>query len=334
VSAGGTLTIAAPTAVSGTITVGSKTALRLMAGGSLNGTATIGGTGTMPWVGGSLSGNVTVSASGGVPISGTDHKVIANVNGGSTTSSVTLKSHVTIASGTSANADYVDLGSSKLTLASSTTVGNYSVLYGGTLVNTGSLTINPGSTGLVNRAGPVTNRGTVTVSSGTFQVGDSYHQTAGTTNLASGAKLSNLFTSRTISIDGGVLSGSGRVDEGVTINGGTVKPGGSGTGTLHITGTYTQGAKATLAIDLAAKTRDKLAVGGAVTLKGTLTAHNVGSYHPAGGTKFTVLSAASIAYGLTCSFTSGTGSASGHWAVSHTATGVVVTWRAGARTHC
>jgi hypothetical protein len=334
VSAGGTLTIAAPTSVSGTITVGSNTALRLVAGGSLDGTATIGGTGTLPWTGGALSGNVTVTASGGVPISGADHKVIANVGGGATRSSVTIKSHVSIASGTSTVPDYVDLGASTLTLTSSTTVGNHVVLYGGTLVNTGSLTVKPGSTGLVNRAGPVTNRGTVTVSSGTFQVGDSYHQTAGTTNLASGAKLTNLYTSRSITIDGGVLSGTGRVDEGVVNNAGTVKPAGSGTGTLHITGTYTQGAKATLALDLAAKTRDRLAVGGAVTLKGKLTAHNVGSYRPARGVKYTMLTAASVVYGLTCAITSGTGSASGHWAVSHTATGVALTWKAGAHTRC
>jgi hypothetical protein len=334
VGAGGTLTIAAPTAVSGTITVGTGTRLKLAVGGSLNGTATVAGSGSLPWVGGSLSGSLTVTATGGVPISGPDHKAIQNVGGGSTPSTVTIKSKVSIAAGTSAQLDYLDLGYSVLRLAGSTTVQNYSEIYGGTLINTGSLVINPGATGLVNRAGPVTNRGTVTVSSGTFQVGDNYHQSSGVTNLAGGAKLTNLYTSRTITIDGGVLEGTGTVNEGVLNNAGSVKPAGTGIGTLRIAGTYTQGAKATLSIDLGAKSRDRLSVGGAVIVKGRLTAHNVGTYHPALGVKYTVLTGTSLGYGITCAVTSGTGSASGHWAVSHTSTAVLLTWRSGAHRTC
>ena len=74
---GGTLAVAAPMAVSGTITVARGTKLELRTGGSLNGTATIGGAGSLHWTGGSVSGHITVSASGG----NSDHRRRPEVRG-------------------------------------------------------------------------------------------------------------------------------------------------------------------------------------------------------------------------------------------------------------
>ncbi|HKC28127.1 MAG TPA: hypothetical protein VKB75_08965, partial [Jatrophihabitans sp.] len=105
-------------------------------------------------------------------------------------------------------------------------------------------------------------------------------------------------------------------------------------GTLHISGSYTQGGKATLALDLAGKTRDLLAVKGAVTLRGKVTAHNVGSYNPPLGTKYRVVSGASFTGGPACTVTSGGGSASRHWVASHTSSGLFLTWRNGRHTVC
>ena len=335
VSSGGTLTVAAPLAVSGTNTITSATTVQLATSGALNGTATLAGAGKLNWTGGSTSGNVTVTATGGTSITGADQKYVSNINGGSTPSKLTLKSKTTVAAGTSAHHNTINLGQSTLTLASTTSTANFDDIYAGTLVNTGSLTVNPGSGGTVSRTGgPLSNRGTVTVRTGTLLNTAGYTQYSGVTNLASGTKLTDVYLSRAIAIKGGVLEGTGTVNEGVTQTGGSVRPGGSGTGTLHIAGVYSEGAQAALAIDLSSTARDRLAVAGAVTLKGHLSARNLGSYAPHLGVKYTVLTGSSLVYGLTCMVTSGHNAALGHWAPSHTSTGVVLTWKAGADTHC
>ncbi|HZC71986.1 MAG TPA: hypothetical protein VE442_14940 [Jatrophihabitans sp.] len=336
VSGGGTLAVAAPTAVSGTITVGGGTTLALQpTHGSLDGTATIAGAGSMDWTGGRVTGNVTVSVGGGMAIGGPDGKYVSNVGGGSTPSKLTLTTPVSIAAGTSALHDYVSIeGNSTLTLGKHTTVGNYTEIYSGKLVNAGSLEIQPGASGTVLRSGPLTNRGTVTIDSGTFKVNDDYTQTAGATHVDAGTHLDLFSVSRTLTLGGGVLDGAGTVGASVSNTGGSVEPAGTGTGTLHISGAYSQGKQGVLALTLGAHGHDLLAVAGAVTLHGKLTAHDAGSYHPHAGTKVKVLSAPAVTYLLTCATTSGTGSTSGHWAPTHTSTGVSLTWREGAHTHC
>jgi filamentous hemagglutinin len=336
VSGGGTLTVATPMAVSGTVTIGSGTKLALQTHGSLNGTATINGAGSLPWTGGSFSGKVTVTATGGTAISGTDQKYVSNVNGGSTTSTLSLKSKTSVAAGTSATHNVINLGQSTLSLDSTTSVATFVDVYAGTLVNTGSLTVNPGSGGAVHRtgSGPFTNRGTVGLKSGRFVVTGVYTQTAGVTDVAAGASFERDAVSHPITIGGGALQGAGTIGAGVVNNAGTVKPAGSGTGTLHISGTYTQGAKGTLALDLAGNSRDLVAVKGAVTMHGKVTAHNVGSYNPALGTRFRVLSGASFTGGPSCAITSGGGSGGRHWEASDTSTGLILIWRNGRHTSC
>ena len=311
-SGGGKLAVADPTTVSGPITVGTDTKLGLQPSGSMDGTATIGGAGSLPWTGGTFSGNVTVTAGGGVAVSGPNTKALANVGGGSAPSRLTLKSPTTIAAGTSAHHDLVDLGSSKLTLESRTSAGNNVDLSHGKLVNMGSLTVHPG----------------------TVQVTGDLSQTAGLTNVLAGADLNLQTTSRAILLGGGVLEGAGTIGGGVTNTGGTVKPAGTKTGTLHLSGAYTQGTKGTLALDLAASSRDLLAVGGAASLRGRLAAHDVGSYTPAIGTRVRSLTSTSLTDALGCATTSGSGANSGHWAPSHDTASLYLTWRAGAHTVC
>jgi hypothetical protein len=336
VGSGGTLAVAAPLAVSSTTTIGTGTSLLLENGGALNGTATLAGAGKLHWTGGSVSGNVTVTATGGTSVTGADQKYLSNIGGGSTPSKLTLKSTASMVAGTSAQHNVLNLGQSTLTLASSTTLANFDEIYAGTLVNSGSLSVDPGSGGTVNRSGsgPLNNHGTLTVRTGTLTVGGAYNQYSGVTNVAKGAYLALAFVSRSIAMSGGVLEGSGTINAGVTQTGGTVRPAGSGTGTLHIAGGYAEGAHGTLAIDLASTVRDRLAVGGAVSLKGHLTARNLGTYAPHTGVKYTVLTAQSLVYAVTCMITSGHNAATGHWAVGHTSTAVALTWRSGADTHC
>jgi hypothetical protein len=141
VTGGGHLAVDSPTAASGTITIGLHTRLGLGSHGSLDGTATLAGTGALTWTGGSISGNVTVSTSGGVAISGTDTKTVANIGGGSTPSKLTLRAPTTIAAGTSKAHDFVVVGSSVLTLASSTSAGAFTDFDNGTVANRGTLSL-------------------------------------------------------------------------------------------------------------------------------------------------------------------------------------------------
>jgi hypothetical protein len=336
INGGGTVAITAPTAVGGTITVAHGTKLALQTGGSLNGTATLSGPGALQWTGGSVSGQVTVSIAGGTAITGTDQKYVSNVNGGSTPSTVTLSSKTTFGAGTKAKTNELNVGQSRLTLASSTSLANFTEIYAGTVLNTGALTVDPGSSGAATRSGsgPLTNRGTLTVKRGKFAINGDFIQAAGTTTVAAGAQLALLFVTRSVTMSGGVLQGAGTIDAGVANNAGTVKPAGTSTGTLHISGAYTQGTKGTLAVDLAAKSRDLLAVTGTVTLHGKLVAHDLGSYAPRVGAKYRVLSGSSVTGSVACGITSGGGSTRGHWATSPAADALSVIWRTGRHTTC
>lgn len=144
VAGGGRLAVGAPTTVSGTVTIAAHTRLLLGTHGTLAGTATLGGLGGMTWTGGSISGNVTVATSAGVTISGSAVKTIANVGGGSTPSVLRLTVPTTIAAGTSTAHDVVNVGSSVLVLASSTSAGTYTEFDNGQVVNRGTFLLHLG----------------------------------------------------------------------------------------------------------------------------------------------------------------------------------------------
>ena len=90
--------------------------------------------------------------------------------------------------------------------------------------------------------------GTVSVASGqTFVFANTYAQSAGVTEIASGGTLQAAPT-----LTGGVLRGGGQVSGNVTNTSGTVRPG-SSPGTLTVAGAYTQGAAGTLEVDVTAQ---------------------------------------------------------------------------------
>ena len=98
---------------------------------------------------------------------------------------------------------------------------------------------------------------------------------------------------QTLTLTGGTLSGSGTVAAtgGVINNGGTVAPGtASALGSLSIQGNYTQTGTGTLSIRLGPTSSDKLAVGGAASLNGTLQLSSAGGPLTL-GTTYSVLSA-------------------------------------------
>jgi filamentous hemagglutinin family protein len=137
-------------------------------------------------------------------------------------------------------------------------------------------------------AGGTLNLGTGGVELSTFQVGAPVTLTGGTLGINSGAALSV----SNLSINGGMLHGTGTIIGNVNNVAGTVAPGMSA-GVLTINGNYMQGSGGTLAVELggtAAGTQyDRLVVTGNSTLGGTLSATLVNGFVPANAEAFTIV---------------------------------------------
>jgi hypothetical protein len=163
------------------------------------------------------------------------------------------------------------------------------------------ITVN-GPDGRLLKEGPgtTTNSGRVVVAGGTVAIGagqtfgvtNGISQSGGLTSIASGGVLQGSAT-----LTGGILRGSGQVSGTVTNTSGTVEPG-SSPGTLTVTGNYSQGPGGTLRTEIAGTTPgtqfDRLSVGGAATVNGTLAIANAPAFDPAVADTFEVLSAGSV----------------------------------------
>jgi len=141
-------------------------------------------------------------------------------------------------------------------------------------------------------AGHLENAGTIDVRAGSIgKPGDAgtIAQSGGTTHVAAGATLD-----LPLSMSGGSLSGAGTV-RGVTNSGGTVAPG-DPTGTLTVSGDYTQGAGGTFEARLAgaaAGAYGQLAVAGAAALAGAVKIVRAPEFSPALADTFKVLQSGS-----------------------------------------
>jgi hypothetical protein len=149
-----------------------------------------------------------------------------------------------------------------------------------------------GRTITIAAANGVTHQGTLEVLAGaTLAVTSSpLTQIAGTTRLDGGT----LTVALGLDLAGGTLTGVGTITGSVG-NAAACLPG-SPTGTLTITGGYTQTAAGRLAVDLggtAPGSFDGLAIGGAATLAGTLDLQIVGGYMPIVNDAFAILGYAS-----------------------------------------
>ena len=103
-----------------------------------------------------------------------------------------------------------------------------------------------------------------------------YVQTGGETNL------DNVMIVGPVSIEGGVLSGSGIIVGSLTNNGGYIAPGHSA-GTISVAGDFTQGPKGTLVVETAGGEEnqfDRLQVTGAANLGGNLDVRTINGYVP------------------------------------------------------
>jgi len=109
-----------------------------------------------------------------------------------------------------------------------------------------------------------------------------------------------LIAAGSIKVDGGSVFGNGGKLSANVVSGGTITPADSSTatGSLSVTGNYTQGSKGALDINLAATTQfNTLNVTGKATLGGTLNIGLLNGFVPAPNSTFKV---------LTCSSRSGT----------------------------
>ena len=137
-------------------------------------------------------------------------------------------------------------------------------------------------------AGTLTVSGTAVINADHVRIGEA-GTVKGTFNLNGGSVTSNLIEARNstgtkaFNFNGGTLSaGSFNVGSGLTNTGtGKLAPGGVGaTGTTAITGTYTQGATASTAIELSSAGDDSITTTGAATLAGTLNLGVLAGYSP------------------------------------------------------
>jgi hypothetical protein len=138
----------------------------------------------------------------------------------------------------------------------------------------------------------ISNRGRLGVSSGTLELDDYYIQYSGSTVLAGG----NIVAPAGLDIIGGLVGGMGTITGDIRLFGGTLAPGQS-PGKLTIAGNYTQGANASLNIDIggagAGSGFDQLAVSGKATLGGTLNISLMNGFHPNAGVTFAILTSGS-----------------------------------------
>ncbi|MBY0588338.1 hypothetical protein K2X85_14270 [bacterium] len=169
------------------------------------------------------------------------------------------------------------------------TIGSGVIVRGGTnFAGSTSRWINSGSviaefrTGSIN--GNFDNYGLVhaSLSNISFTSGANYAQYAGETRIESGRTFGRSISGIATTINGGQLTGLGTV-AGNLVNGGTVSPGlGTTNGILSVTGSYTQLAAGSLAMDWGPTVVDRLNVAGATTLAGNLVV-NVSGFIPTNG---------------------------------------------------
>jgi hypothetical protein len=175
----------------------------------------------------------------------------------------------------------------------------------------------------------ITNSGDIELYTGRLLV-NSLTQTAGATRLVGGG----LYTSGGVTLNGGVFEGYGTVWANVNNTAGAVAPGDGGPGILtinsnaapFIAGNYTQGASASLRIEIggygAGNERDYLNVAGAASLNGGLNIALIDGYVPQLGDQFPILTAASRTG--TFSHVSGVQIADGlQWQVEYTNNNVI-----------
>jgi hypothetical protein len=258
--------------------------------GTLAGTGALTANGTFNWSGGLMTGAAPTNLNGPFNLGG-----LPGINGGRTLNNANT-------------ANWTAGAGQGLWTGTGSIINNTGIwdaqVDGGAIVNHygGAATFNnsgtfkkSASTGTTSVSVTFTNTGTVDVQSGTLNMSSSsYTQTAGTTRVTGGAFTS----STTISIQGGVLAGSGTVTGPVIVSGtGALAPGLS-PGTLNLVGNYTQQApNGAFNVEIGGTTpgaqydqANISGTGSVATLAGNLNVSLVNGFVPSAGDSFTIMS--------------------------------------------
>jgi hypothetical protein len=267
-----------------------------MAGGSRTGAGKLTVNGATTISGGSFGGAATTELKGTTDLSGPFELINGHTLklGPTTTWSAGQISF-------GGSPDAVLLNPGTLTVAGDRTADNTTCCSAGIIRNTGTFNRTT-SSGTLTLDVHVENSGTFNLQTGTLSDPTfAYTQTAGTTVLSNGTTLAT-----DTRIQGGSLRGNATIAGPLTNSGGVVQPG-SSPGTLTVTGDYTQGAGGTLEEEItgaAPGTFDRLLVGGAATLDGTLAIQSPG-FTPASTDTFKIISGATSRSGTFAQVTGG-----------------------------
>ena len=250
--------------------------------GTLQGGQAVAVSGPFVWSGGSLgsaASAVAVTANGGLTLNGTIKNLYATlVNNGTGIWNAGQVSCYGVALFSNTPAATLDLPAD----------GTLIYLYNGSglFANAGTLRKTAG-TGTTIVSIPCANSGSVQVNSGTVSFGNAFIQNAGQTVLNGG----NFAFSQVAQLLGGTLTGTGTITGSVSNN--AAIDTGPSPGLLTISGNYSEGANAHLAIklggSLAGTNYDQLSVGGSAALAGTLDVSYWNGFTPPAGSFFTVL---------------------------------------------
>jgi len=204
-----------------------------------------------------------------------------------------------------------------------TLAGNQSFTAAGAFSNAGLLKVSSGSTFTVAGGGSYTQTGGATTVDGTLA-------TSSTASFRSGSMFP--IGAGSINFNGGSVFGNGGSLSANVSSSAALTPADSATttGTLSITGNYTQNSTGALNVRIASATGyNRLAVSGSATLGGTLNIGRLGGYIPPVGSTFTLLSAGSV----TGQFATVNGTAingTEHFMVNYNAASVTLTVASGA----
>ena len=271
------------------LSIGAGTTMLQTGGATFFGPGNFTGSGSYRWSGGTINGNLSVASTIGTTISGTATKTITSPT--STPTALTLHGAATVQ------------GSGEVELSGTTTLNNLGTLtmQGGTtiggsvccvspdnLTNGGTLTVAAGTKTATITNMAFSNSGTVKITAGSLFINSvSYHQSAGSTQLAGGS----LSAAQQVSIAGGTLSGFGTITGSVR-SAGTVSPSTTG-GVLTVSGTYQQTSAGVLSSVITGTSPGtkfgQLSVGGQATLAGTLKVSTGNGFTPSHGESFSVL---------------------------------------------
>lgn len=250
--------------------------------------------GSLSWQGGTFSGNGTATINGAFNVSGAGARTISNwdfifAQG----SASTWNNTGTLVMQGGAN---IAVGGLASFLSAFTIVNGDGSTMAFDVTSTGNVT--KSGSGTLSIQIPVSNGGAIQVAdTGTLQFTAGYSQTGGSVGVETSATLSS---TSPLTIQGGIVFGSGTIAGSVTNTGGVVAPGAlpAGTGRLTITGDYTQGIDGRLEIQArgltVASQYDQLQVNGNVSIGAQFEFTEVDGFSAPPSSSFNFLSATAV----------------------------------------